>query len=60
MRLKKKCVKGMQVHKQGWGEEVHHTRHAWVNSCKEAGFSRAGGGGVGGLQPKNWANSYRV
>ena len=35
----KKCVKGMQVRKQGWGEEMHHIPHTWVNSYKEAGFS---------------------
>ena len=39
------CVKVMQVRKQGWGEEVHHIPHTRVNSCKEAGFSRVGGGG---------------
>ena len=38
-----KCAKGMQVRKQGWGEKVHHIPHTWVNSCKEAGFSRVGG-----------------
>ena len=35
-----KCVKGMEVRKQGWDEEVHHIPHTWVNSCREAGFSR--------------------
>ena len=35
-----KCVKRMQVRKRGGGEEVHHI--TWVNSCKEAGFSRVG------------------
>ena len=44
MCLNKKCVKGMQVHKQGWGEEMHHTRHTLLNSCKEAGFTGVEGG----------------
>ena len=35
-----KCVKGMQVRKQGLGEAVHHIPHTWVNSCKDVGFSR--------------------
>ena len=39
-----KCVKGMQVRKQRWGVEVHHLPHTWVNSCREAGFSRVGEG----------------
>ena len=34
----------MQVRKKGGGEEVHHIPHAWVNSCREAGFSRVGEG----------------
>ena len=39
-----KWVKGMQVRKQGWGcGSVSHT-HTWVNSCREAGFSRVGEG----------------
>ena len=45
---REKCVKGMQVRKQGGGEEVHHIPNTWENSCKEASFSRvcvwAGGG----------------
>ena len=48
------CVKGIQVRKQGWGEEVHHIPHTRVNSCRETGFSRGGGS-----QPKNWANLWR-
>ena len=54
-----KCIKGMQVRKQGWSgsKEVHHIPHTWVNSCREASFSRMGGGCVS--QPKNWTNSCR-
>ena len=32
-----KCVKGMQVRRC---EEAHHIHLTWVNSCREAGFSR--------------------
>ena len=39
-----KCVKGMQVRKQGEGVEVHHIPQTWVNSCREAGFLQGGGG----------------
>ena len=41
---------------------MHHIPHTWVNSCREAGFSRVcvcvAGGGVS-FQPKNWVNSCR-
>ena len=36
---------------------MNHIPHTWVNSCREAGFSRGVGRGVS--QPKNWANSCR-
>ena len=42
-----KCIKDMQVRKQGRCEEVHHIPHTWVNSCIGVGFSRVcvcGGG----------------
>ena len=32
----------MQVRNQGWGQEVYHMPHSWVNSCIEAGFSMVG------------------
>ena len=41
---------------RGGGEEVQHIPHTWINSCREAGFSRVRGRVS---QPKNWANSCR-
>ena len=53
-------MKGIQVRKQGWGEEMHHISHTWVDSYREAGFSRwCMGWGAGDSQHKNWANSCR-
>ena len=36
---------------------MHHIPHTWVNSYREADFSRVRVGGV--TQPKNWANACR-
>ena len=42
----------------GGGEAVHHIPHTWVNSCKEAGFSKGCVWGEGEIShAKNWANS---
>ena len=52
----------MQVRNEnrGGGEEVHHIRHTWVNSCKEAGFSRVWVGAGGGKREGGGSRDLRT